>query len=109
MSGVWRRSQGRISEAPPNERGGNRYIRPTATAPHLDSTDLDAAVVEEAGETVPARERITDCLSELGLLADQGELGAQPGFQVINDRPAAVLADGAALIGIAAADRLGNR
>jgi hypothetical protein len=71
--------------------------------------DLDAAVVEEAGETVPARERITDCLSELGLLADQGELGAQPGFQVINDRPAAVLADGAALIGIAAADRLGNR
>ena len=25
MSGVWRRSQGRTSEAPPNERGGNRY------------------------------------------------------------------------------------
>ena len=39
MSGVWRRSHGRTSEAPPNERGGNRYVRPTATAPHLDSTD----------------------------------------------------------------------
>src|SRR5712691_6420441 len=38
MSEVWRRSQGRTSEAPPNERGGNRYVRPTATAPHLDST-----------------------------------------------------------------------
>jgi len=25
------------SEAPPDERGGNRYVRPTATAPHLDS------------------------------------------------------------------------
>jgi hypothetical protein len=37
-SGVWRRSHGRTSEAPPNERGGNRYLRPTATAPHLDST-----------------------------------------------------------------------
>ena len=38
MSEVWRRSQGRTSEAPPNERGGNRYVRPTATASHLDST-----------------------------------------------------------------------
>jgi hypothetical protein len=39
MSGVWKRSQGRTSEAPPDERGGNRYVRPTATAPHSDSTD----------------------------------------------------------------------
>src|SRR5215468_4049917 len=38
MSGVWKQSHGRASEAPPNERGGNRYVRPTATAPHLDST-----------------------------------------------------------------------
>jgi hypothetical protein len=38
MSGVWKRSQGRTSEAPPDERGGNRYVRPTATAPHSDST-----------------------------------------------------------------------
>src|ERR1700724_41888 len=39
MSGVWKRSQGRTNEAPPDERGGNRYVRPTATAPHLDSTE----------------------------------------------------------------------
>src|SRR5437016_1580110 len=38
MSGVWKRSQGRTSKAPPDERGGNRYVRPTATAPHSDST-----------------------------------------------------------------------
>src|SRR3984893_17534562 len=37
---VWKRSQGRTSEAPPDERGGNRYVQPTATAPHLDSTGL---------------------------------------------------------------------
>src|SRR3984893_10292631 len=43
-SGVWKRSQGRTSEAPPDERGGNRYVRPTATAPHLDSTDLSGSL-----------------------------------------------------------------
>jgi hypothetical protein len=48
MSGVGKRSQGRTSEAPPDERGGNRYVRPTATAPHLDSTELSrsAAVIQ---------------------------------------------------------------
>src|SRR5262249_39495173 len=40
MSGMWKRSQGRTSEAPPDERGGYRYVRPTATASHLDSTHL---------------------------------------------------------------------
>ena len=52
-SGVWKRSQGRTSEAPPDERGGNRYVRPTATAPHLDSTHLQAAVIEIQDQTVP--------------------------------------------------------
>ena len=27
------------TKAPPDERGGNRYVLPNATAPHLDSTD----------------------------------------------------------------------
>src|SRR5262249_7112414 len=37
MSGMWKRSHGRTSEAPPDESGGYRYVRPTATALHLDT------------------------------------------------------------------------
>src|SRR5437660_1893060 len=40
MRGMWKRSHGRTTKAPPDERGGYRYVRPTATAPHLDSTLL---------------------------------------------------------------------
>ena len=39
MRGVWKRSHGRATKAPPDERGGNRHARPNATAPHSYSTN----------------------------------------------------------------------
>ena len=54
--------------------------------------DLDAAVVDKAGQALPARERIADRLGELGLLADERQLFAQPGLQRVEDRPGFLLA-----------------
>src|ERR1700691_396788 len=54
MSGVWKRSYGRDTKAPPDERGGNIHARPNAAAPHLDSTETWRSVIIAAG----CRERL---------------------------------------------------
>src|ERR1700738_5433744 len=53
MSGMWKRSHGGTIEAPPDERGGNRYVLPNATAPHLDSTKLRRTLCEQMSSGLP--------------------------------------------------------
>src|SRR5258707_3160802 len=66
--------------------------------------DLDVAIVEEQAQSLPARERVADRRGELGLLADELELGAQPGFEVFDQRPTALLADRTTFVGGTATD-----
>src|SRR6267142_4242515 len=65
MSGMWKRSHGGTIEAPPNERGGNRYVLPNATAPHLDST----CAVQRRRFPVGAKIRWPDCSDSRGRLS----------------------------------------
>src|SRR6202011_2451573 len=62
MSGMWKRSHGGTNKAPPDERGGNRYVLPNATAPHLDSTKLGPRRAQSQRPLCP-RERTSSAWS----------------------------------------------
>ena len=64
--------------------------------------DLDAAVVEEPAEPVPAIQGIADRLGELALAAGAGEAGLQEPAQARDQGSAALLPYGMALVGGAA-------
>jgi len=64
----------------------------------------DAAVVEEAGESRPARQHIVDRLGGFGMARQAGALGAHPCFEIGDDGPALMLARRQAVAGREAVD-----
>src|SRR6195256_6649009 len=60
MSGIWKRSHGGTAKAPPDERGGNRYVLPNATAPHLDSTNRVVLTTHPSLPVYPDKRTISE-------------------------------------------------
>jgi len=59
----------------------------TGCSLHHVGVDLDAAIVADEREALPARQGIADRLGESGLLADRAGLSCDPGFELVQDRP----------------------
>jgi len=91
--GMWKRSHGPASEAPPDERGGNRYAVPVATAPHLYSTEWSPGLAQEQCELIPVLAHVGDRLTQTGVGLDllQRELRFQPLVQTRHHRAAVLL------------------
>ena len=99
MSGKWKRSYGNATWAPPDERGGNRQAEPTATAPLLDSTDGQRAVVKEPRQRVPTPQAIVDCPGDCRSVGGLLPVQQQPFAQIVGDRPRLQLPHSLSLLG----------
>ena len=65
------------TKAPPNERGGNRHVQPTATASHSDSTIFARQSSIPATAGLPSAADDTLQRGELAKSANNGLLGDQ--------------------------------
>ncbi len=83
-------------------------VKDKRTDASLDNigVELDTAVVEGSASGRPSGSRRNGCARRLRFARDAAELLLEPGLERQHQRLAALLADGTALIGAAAPDRL---
>jgi len=67
----------------------------------FDGVVVDAAVVDEARQTFPARQGVADGCSELALLTDKAKFFLQPRLEGIDQRPAFLPPDATPFVGAA--------
>jgi len=79
--------------------------RADRTLDHV-GVDLDPTVVEEDDEAGRQLESVADGLGDAGAARDRHQLRVEPNPQAVDDRPALVTAEGVALFGCMAADRV---
>jgi hypothetical protein len=90
--------------------GGGTKVSPTTsrtattTAPVLDSTHLDAAVVKEGDQAGPVPQRVAHGLRQLGAAGKARHLFLEPDMQGIHDRPTSGMAHFAPTLGRGGAD-----
>src|SRR5271170_8172572 len=68
--------------------------------------ELDATIVDEARQPLPARQGVTDGLGKFALLTDQSKFCLQPRFKFVEKGSAFLLPDDATFVGPAATDVL---
>jgi hypothetical protein len=92
--------------APPSEPANKAFFRLSAIGrmEPLDGVvvELNATVINEARQSLTARQGIADCYSKLAFLADQAELCAQPRFERVDQGTAFRGSDGSAVLGTSA-------